>query len=66
MIKAFLKIRKFIREHRKNGITEFKILTTGDKIILISEPRPNEPDYGGEQLRLHVPNLGWAENLIDH
>jgi hypothetical protein len=33
----FIKIIRFIKEHRKIGITEFKILTTCCEIIIVAK-----------------------------
>lgn len=57
MIQSFLKIRKFIRDSRKRGISSFIVLTTRDRIILYDDPPENGPSVELGKIRITVPNL---------
>lgn len=49
----WIKLIRFIRKHRKNGMASFTIATTSDEIIIVTEGICDyHKDYKHEQLRL--------------
>ena len=52
-IKSWNRLRKFVREHRTSGISSFRMLTTGNELIIYDDPPDKDhPNKTDEQLRL--------------